>query len=393
VVENGLAALVADVSTDERFSQSQSMVSAGIRSLLAAPLLDAEGCLGMIAMASRLAVRQFTEEDMALLVSLASLAALRIRNLTLMEEAAESLRNHNVELERKVAERTAELAAKNQELERKNEAILRTQNQLIIQEKMAALGTMAAGVAHQIKNPLNFVKNLSEVSGEMFRELEQLVGDGPGSTDAEYAQNLSALLEDLRRNAEIINHHSRRADRIVVNLMEYTNEPGKSNRQCVEVNPFLEKYIGLACESYSASRADLDLQIEWALGPQVGGFTVFPNELSRALVSIVENAIDAMWQARQRDPARAAALTITSRGEPDRVIIVIRDNGTGIPADQLDKVFTPFFSTKHEVTNIGLGLSLAYDTITQRLGGKLDIQSEDGQYTEVTVVVPREVES
>ncbi len=389
VAEGGLAAIVADVSTDARFSASESMVSSGIRSLVAAPLLDEEGCLGMIVLASRIAVRSFTEDDLAILVSLASLAALRLRNLALVEKAARALRDANAMLENKVAERTAALAQTNEELRQKNEAILRRQNQLILQEKMASVGTMAAGVAHLIKNPLNFVKNLSEVSGEMVDELRTLLEQVTPSIDTGLASHMAELLHDLKANTAIVHNHGVRADQIVVSLMDYSREPTRADRRMVDLNALVEKYTQFALQGRMAQQTKLQVELSHNHDTQVGQLAVFASDLSRTLIGMIHNAVDAIAERqRQEGPDYQGKIQTTTRRLGKIIEIVIRDNGIGIPENQRQNIFTPFFTTKHDEAHIGLGLSIGYESITQRHQGSLSVISEPGQFTQFIVRLP-----
>lgn len=389
VAEGGLAAIVADVATDSRFSASESMVSSGIRSLVAAPLLDEEGCLGMIVLASRIAVRSFTEDDMAILVSLASLAALRIRNLALVEKAARALRDANATLENKVAERTAALAQTNEELRQKNEAILRRQNQLILQEKMASVGTMAAGVAHLIKNPLNFVKNLSEVSGEMVDELLALLDQIGPTIDDSLAGHMAELLRDLKANTAIVQNHGVRADQIVVSLMDYAREPTRVDRRMVDLNALVEKYTQFALQGRMAQQTKLQIELCHDHDPEVGYLAVFASDLSRTLIGIINNAVEAILERmRTEGPLYQGKIQTSTRRLGKLVEIIIHDNGIGIPENQWQNIFTPFFTTKHDEAHIGLGLSIGYESITQRHHGSLSVNSEPGQFTQFILRLP-----
>ena len=390
MAENGLAALVSDLATDKRFSQSQSMVGAGIRSLIAAPLLDSEGSLGMIALASRAAVRLFSEQDMDLLVWLANLSALRIRNLMLIEESSKRLRDTNLLLEQKVAERTGELEEINEELRKKNNEILRTQNQLIMQEKMASLGTMAAGVAHEIKNPLNFVQNLTQISRDLTTELKAEIDGLKDHLDPEAHQRITQLAKDLKLNSEITHSHGVRADQIVKSLMEFTQER-RDNRQETELNGLVEKYAQLAYHGRKANDWAVDIEFQTRFDPKVGQLAIFPGDLSRTILNLVNNAIDSVCEklGNLGSDFLPVIQIETERGEKG-VTVTIRDNGLGIPEKHKAQLFTPFFSTKRTGMNIGLGLALSYDTITQGHQGTLTVESEEGKYAKFTIFLPQD---
>ena len=390
VAENGLAALVSDLATDKRFSQSQSMVGAGIRSLIAAPLLDSEGSLGMIALASRAAVRLFSEQDMDLLVWLANLSALRIRNLMLIEDSSKRLRDANLLLEQKVAERTGELEEINEELRKKNEEILRTQNQLIMQEKMASLGTMAAGVAHEIKNPLNFVQNLTQISKDLTTELKAEIDGLKDHLDPEAHQRITQLAKDLKLNSEITHSHGVRADQIVKSLMEFTQER-RDNRQETELNGLVEKYAQLAYHGRKANDWAVEIEFQSRFDPKVGELAIFPGDLSRTILNLVNNAIDSVSEKLGNLGSDfLPVIQIETERRDKGVFITIKDNGLGIPEKHKAQLFTPFFSTKRTGMNIGLGLALSYDTITQGHQGTLTVESEEGKYAKFTIFLPQD---
>lgn len=391
VAEGGLAALVYDVTTDDRFSTSDSMVNAGIRSLVAAPLLDDQGSLGMIVLASRMAVRSFSEDDMALLVSLASLATLRIRNLKLQEEASNALRNDNILLEQKVAERTAALEQRNEELRTKNEAILRQQHQMIIQEKMASVGTLAAGMAHLIKNPLNFVKNLSEVSKEMLEELSSLLQNNKKHLGEELFKAFFDSLSDLHTNVHIVHSHGVRADQIVVSMMEYAREPSKGDRRLIDINGLVEKYSQLTLLGAIAGR-NIPIVLNHDHAPNVGQVWVFAGDLSRVIIGIVNNAVEAVLEHKDNVGKEFEGIIETKTRIVDNMLeISISDNGMGIPEECQHNLFNPFFTTKHDDAHIGLGLSISYDIITQRHQGSLKVSSEAGTFTRFIIQLPMAV--
>lgn len=392
VATRGQAALITDLATDERFNQSQSMVSAGIRSLVAAPLMDSEGIIGMLVLASRAAVRSFNEDDMALLVSLSSLSALRIRNLKLMEEAARHLRDLNEELERKVAERTAALAETNRELLAKNEEILRKQKQLLVQAKMASVGTMAAGVAHLIKNPLNFVKNLSEVSSDLIVELQEIFTDEVRARlESASLEEFDEIVEDLKANCRIVHNHGVRADQIVVSLMDYAREPGKVDRSDQDIAALVVEYTELAIHSRLGKKGEPDpysVEVKHYHQPNTGSLNVYAGDLSRTIINLVNNCLDGI-EARAENETRfiGKIQTFTERIH-EHVVIRIRDNGEGIEPRNKDEVFTPFFTTRHDDSHLGLGLSMSFDAITERHNGSLKLSSEYGSYTEVEIRLP-----
>lgn len=546
VVGKGMAALVHDIDHDDRFQAAHSIITSGVRSLVAAPLLDSDQTLGMILLDSRGRAKQFNEDDMALLVSLGSIAALRIRNLGLMEEAARRLRDVNRMLEQKVALRTQALAATNDELEtldgmvrtinrevslskvlqtildqgqtlfpraerglvflrqkdrdrftvvaargyqmsqfetctfveadlrkryiedtetlqegvylirngstgetpgpaglqrplsalilalpvngtlagllvlhhtsqsdafnqsdvlklgrfrehavtavvkahmmkelrEKNEQILRTQNQLVMQEKMASLGTLTAGVAHEIRNPLNFVNNFASITLERFGELRQAWDKG----DTHEWQDIVA---DLETNVRHIHQHGQRANQIVENMMELARGEVKKPQPC-DINQMVTEYANLAYHGRRDRGHLQQLQMHLKTDPAVGKIEVVPQSLGRVILNLVSNAIDALFekQTKQATPFQPS-IDIATRALKERIEIVVRDNGPGIAKEHLHAIFTPFYTTKPGGSgNIGLGLSISYDIVNREHRGEIKVESTPGSWTEFTIVLP-----
>ncbi|MDX1530011.1 MAG: ATP-binding protein [Rhodothermales bacterium] len=270
----------------------------------------------------------------------------------------------NRELERLVAERTADLEA--------------AQAQLVQQEKLASLGALTAGIAHEIKNPLNFVVNFAGISRELADDLE-------GEADPAEQE---ALLADLKANAAKIEEHGRRADAIVRAMMEHARS-GSGERRAVDLNALVREYVGLAYHGARARHPAFTVTLEQRFAEAVGRVEVVPQEIGRVLINLLDNAFDAVRQrAADGDAAYVPTVQVSTRRTDDRVEVRVEDNGPGIPEDTAAKIFEPFFTTKPSGEGTGLGLSLSYDIVVQGHGGALEVESADGGGTVFTVGLP-----
>ena len=321
-----------------------------------------------------------------------------------MAAALEVFRRHALEVQRlNLVEKLAdELKGKNEELEGALKSLEQAQDQVVMQEKLAALGELTAGVAHEIKNPLNFIKNFSESSQELLEELrEEIVkerdpeaaADGD-ETPEERRELIDEISADLIGNLEKIHAHGERANRVVQSMLQMGR--GEAERQPTDINQLLDEHTRLAFHSARASDTDFTLDIEQELDPEIGEIEVIPNDLGRVFLNLVTNACYATDEKRRRlaeagGEAAAAytpTLTLRTRNHPDRVEICVRDNGSGIPAELKEKIFNPFFTTKPTDKGTGLGLALSSDIVREH-GGTLQVESEPDEFTEMIVSLPR----
>ncbi len=285
----------------------------------------------------------------------------------------QSLRRYNGEMEALVTERTRQLEASLKELQE-------TQARLIQTEKMASLGALTAGIAHEIKNPLNFVNNFAEINGELVGEMREALDGG----DLEEAR---ALLGDLKANADLIATHGKRADGIVQSMMAHAHG-GTGERDVVDVNAFVDEYVGLAFHGKQARDPGFTVEITTDYG-ETGILEVAPQEMGRVLVNLLSNAFDAVHEhAQSQNGTYTPQVTVTTRRESDHVAIRVADNGPGIPEAVREKIFEPFFTTKPAGSGTGLGLSLSYDIVTQGHGGTLTVESAPGRGAAFVVTVP-----
>ena len=309
-----------------------------------------------------------------------------------MAEALEVFRRHALEVQRlNMIERLAnELQDKNDELETVLADLHRAQDQIVMREKLAALGELTAGVAHEIRNPLNFVKNFSEASEDLLDKLRETLDESATNLDKAQRELVEEISGELVENLERIRSHGERADRIVHDMLMMGRDTGEL--QLTDLNRLLDQNARLAYHSARALDAELQMTILDDLDPDVGEVSVIPQDLGRVFLNMVANACDATAQKRQESDASVGydpTIWLTSRRMTDGFEIRIRDNGNGIPPDIADKIFNPFFTTKPTDKGTGLGLAISSDIIRQH-GGAIDVQSEPGKFTEMIIKLPLE---
>ena len=287
----------------------------------------------------------------------------------------------NTELDRLVAERTAELTLQKNELQETVKLLQATQAQLIQQEKLASLGELTAGIAHEIQNPLNFVNNFSEVSMELIDEMEEELNKG----DKDEAM---AIAGDIKQNLEKIIHHGRRADGIVKGMLQHSRA-SSDTKEATNINTLADEYFRLAYHGLRAKDKSFNAELVTNFAANLPPITVVPQDIGRVLLNLFTNAFYATQQKQKisgADYKPTVAVTTAIVGKNIR--ISVRDNGTGIPENIKEKIMQPFFTTKPTGEGTGLGLSLSYDIVVKAHGGKIDIDSKEGEYTEFTITLP-----
>ncbi|MCE2461018.1 MAG: HAMP domain-containing protein [Pseudomonadales bacterium] len=310
--------------------------------------------------------------------------------VTDMANALEVFRRYALEVQRlNLVEKLAqELDVKNQDLEQAMDRLRKAQEQIVAEEKLASLGQLTAGVAHEIKNPLNFVNNFSEVSAELVDEIGEILEEA-GDDEADMAEEVEEILDDLRVNLGKIREHSGRADGIVRNMLEHSRaEPGVWRD--TDLNALVKQYRDLAYHAIRAENTDFNVTMSDELDDKVGMVEVVPQDISRAFLNILTNACQAIEEKCAELGANyEPELDIASRRLDDAVEFTIRDNGPGIPSELRQRMFEPFVTTKDAGKGTGLGLSLTADIIT-RHGGHIEVDSEVGVFTEFRIRLPLE---
>ncbi len=272
----------------------------------------------------------------------------------------------------------ARLARANAELEVSLNRLRTTQQRLVHAEKMASLGALTAGIAHEIKNPLNFVTNFSSLSRELVEELGE-------EADPE---ERAAILEDLKLNAEKIEEHGRRADGIVRSMMEHART-GKGERQAVDLNALVDEHVNLAYHGRRAQMPNFQVEVERDYDEAVGPVEVVPQDLGRVVLNLVGNAFDAVHEkSAQAGGAYVPMVRVRTERRGDAVVARVEDNGPGMPPAVKAKVFEPFFTTKPAGSGTGLGLSMSYDIVTQGHGGTLTAESAKGEGAAFVITLP-----
>lgn len=258
------------------------------------------------------------------------------------------------------------------------EELKSTQQQLIHQEKMASLGQLTAGIAHEIKNPLNFVNNFARLSAELVGELRSTLADRGDVED---------ILDDLEKNAEQIARHGDRADRVVVSMMKHASDR-EDQRSEVHVNTLVDEFVTLSSYSMRSRQQQLEVSIKKSLSAEVGILKVAPKGLSRVLQNVLSNAFEAVYDRFCSDNASyKPEIQVSTYKRNDRVIIEVTDNGPGIPEDIRERIFEPFFTTRPTGSGTGLGLSLSYDII-KVYGGQIEVESTVGEGATFTISLP-----
>ena len=265
----------------------------------------------------------------------------------------------------------------------------KSQRQLLMQEKMATLGQLATGIAHEIKNPLNFVNNFAEGSTQLISELEESVAALEGDPSPENKAECQELLIELKENAGDIRRNGNRIDRIVRSMMSHARG-GKGEIESTDINQLVKENLNLAYHGFRGLHNSFNMDIKETYDPELKPVEVIPQDMSRVFLNIFGNAIYALNEKREQTPENyLPSLEVKTESGEKNVRISIRDNGPGIPADIRKEVFTPFFTTKPQTKgNTGLGLSLSYDIVVQGHHGKLELESEEGEYTEFNISLP-----
>jgi len=280
------------------------------------------------------------------------------------------------------------LEARTLELTNSLEELRAAQDRLVQTQKLASLGQLTAGIAHEIKNPLNFVNNFSGVSAELIDELQEVLG---GTTsDDETRREIAELTNTLRGNLEKVIHHGKRADAIVKNMLLYSHE-GSGEHRLANANDLVEESLNLAYHGARAENQSFRIKLERSFDPTASEVDVFTQEITRALLNLISNGFYAATKRKEQDSSDGyePTLAASTKNLGDRVEVRIRDNGTGIPPDVREKIFNPFFTTKPAGEGTGLGLSICHDIIVKQHGGSVDVDTKHGEFTEFRIILPR----
>ena len=288
----------------------------------------------------------------------------------LLEETIEEL-----EQKRKAIEES------NKALEKSLEELKAAQAQLIQSEKMASLGELTAGIAHEIQNPLNFVNNFSEVNKELAEELKSELAVGN-------LQSATEIAGDLQENSEKINHHGKRADAIVKGMLQHSRK-SEGKKEPTDINALCDEYVRLAYHGLRAKDNSFNAKLETQFDDSIGKINIMPQDFGRVILNLINNAFYAVNEKRQQtaDNSFEPAVSISTKKINDKVEIKVEDNGNGIPGSIKEKIFQPFFTTKPTGQGTGLGLSLSYD-IVKAHGGELKVETKEGEGSSFIIQLP-----
>ena len=353
-----------NVMEDPDLDQERSALG-GPRALLVAPLMRDGEVIGIIVLRQP-HTRPFTPRQIQAIETFADQAVIAISNVNLFEQ---------------VQERTRALS--------KSLNDLRTaQDRLIQTEKLASLGQLTAGIAHEIKNPLNFVNNFSALSAELTDELNDLLK--PVAMDGKVRGEVDELTGMLKGNLEKVVQHGKRADSIVKNMLLHSREGSREHRPA-DINSLLDESLNLAYHGARAEKGEFNITLQRDFDADAGTIELFPQEITRAFLNLIANGVYAATRRKtgDKEPGFEPTLRATTKNLGTNVEIRIRDNGTGIPAEVREKMFNPFFTTKPAGEGTGLGLSMTHDIIVKQHGGRIDVATEPGQFTEFIIVLPR----
>jgi signal transduction histidine kinase len=365
VLLEGKMAHVPDVLSDPEYDFVQGQKLGGFRSVLGVPLLREGVPIGVLLLLRR-AARPFTDKQIELVSTFADQAVIAIENVRLFED---------------VEARTRELAKSLEDLRT-------TQDRLVQTQKLASLGQLTAGIAHEIKNPLNFVNNFSVVSSELIDELQDTLKGIPLHDQAR--AEIKELADTLKGNLDKVVQHGKRADAIVKNMLLHSRE-GSGEHRVVDINAIVEESLNLAYHGARAEKQGFAITLQRSLDPTAGEVDIFPQDITRVLLNVISNGFYAATK-RKAEMDRGyyePNLTAATKNLGDRVEISIRDNGIGIPPDVKAKMFNPFFTTKPTGEGTGLGLSISHDIVVKQHGGSIEVNTQPGEFTEIRIILPR----
>ena len=359
------AVQIVDAMEDPLYEKKADAEIAQVRSMIGVPLMREGEPIGVIALA-RQRVEAFGDREIELVSTFADQAAIAIENVRLFES---------------VEARTRELAKSLEDLRA-------AQDRLVQTEKLASLGQLTAGIAHEIKNPLNFVNNFSGLSVELIDELKETLGHV--QVDEKTRADIDDLANTLCDNLDRVVQHGKRADAIVKNMLLHSRQ-GSGEHRSVDLNALVEESLNLAYHGARAEKQGFNITLERYFDSAAGEVDLFPQEITRVLLNLISNGFYAA--ARRKAETNGGdcepTLAATTKNLGDSVEIRIRDNGAGISPEVKEKMFNPFFTTKPAGEGTGLGLSISHDIIVKQHGGSIEVDTKLGEFTEFRIVLPR----
>ena len=347
---------VADVRADPEYAYAVRDVDL-IRTILAVPMLKSDELVGVIAI-YRLEVKPFNDKQVSLIETFAAQAVIAVENTRLINELRQSL-----------------------------DDLRNAQDRLVQTQKLASLGQLTAGIAHEIKNPLNFVNNFSGMSAELIGELQDAVSGLAIGPEAQ--ADIKELTDMLSANLGKIVQHGKRADAIVKSMLLHSGQSSGEHRLS-DINALVDESLKRAYYGERAETRGFTIRLEKSFDPDVGEVDLFPREISRAILNLISNGFYATSKRKETEGGDyEPVLVAATRNLGDHVEILIRDNGSGIAPDVREKMFDPFFTTKPAGEGTGLGLSITHDIIVKQHGGSIEVDTRPGEFAEIRLILPR----
>ncbi|MER8441180.1 GAF domain-containing protein [Mesorhizobium sp. M1312] len=365
VALSGSIEYIPDVEEDADFNLQEFRAITDTRALMGVPMLR-EGKVEGVFFLGKLEPNSFTSRQGELVQTFADQAVIAIENVRLFDQ----------------------VQARTEELSRSLDDLRKAQDRLVQTEKLASLGQLTAGIAHEIKNPLNFVNNFSSLSGDLIVELREALQGA--ALDDKIRAEIDELSDMLKGNLDKVVQHGKRADSIVRNMLLHSRS-GSGEHRPVDINAVVEESLNLAYHGARAEGKGFNIMLERNFDPGAGEVDLFPQEITRVLLNLISNGFYATTKRRaaEGETGYEPVLAASTKSLGDAVEIRIRDNGTGIPPEVKEKMFNPFFTTKPAGEGTGLGLSLSHDIIVKQHAGTIEVETEPGAFTEFRIVLPR----
>jgi signal transduction histidine kinase len=364
VFMDGKPVHVADVELDTEYNFGNAPAIGAYRAVLAVPLMR-DGAVEGVLLLGRPVPGPFNQRQVDLVQTFADQAVIAIENVRLFEQ---------------VEARTRELSLSLEDLRT-------AQDRLVQTEKLASLGQLTAGIAHEIKNPLNFVNNFSALSAELIDELQDVLK--PAALDGKTREEIDELTQMLKSNLEKVVQHGKRADSIVKNMLLHSRE-GSGDHRLADINAIVEESLNLAYHGARAEKSGFNITLQRDFDPQAGMIYLFPQEVTRVFLNLISNGFYAASKRKEAgEEGFEPTLSASTKNLGNKVEIRIRDNGTGIPQEVKEKMFNPFFTTKPAGEGTGLGLSMSHDIVVKQHGGRIDVETKPGAFTEFIITLPR----
>jgi GAF domain-containing protein len=355
---------IADVDQDSEYTFADAKKLGGFKTIVAVPMLREGVPIGVLAL-TRIEKKPFTPKQIELVETFSDQAAIAIENVRLFEQ----------------------VQARTRELSKSLEDLRSAQDRLVQTEKLASLGQLTAGIAHEIKNPLNFVNNFAALSVELTGELKGALK--PAVLDQTIRAEVDEIAGLLKHNLDKVVQHGKRADSIVKNMLLHSRE-GSGERRSANINALVGESLNLAYHGARAEKPGFTIMLKHDFDPNAGALDLYPQEITRALLNLISNGFYAAIRRKADDDTFEPVLSATTKDLGETVEIRIRDNGAGISPEVRAKMFNPFFTTKPTGEGTGLGLSMTHDIIVKQHGGRIDVDTEPGVFTEFIVTLPRD---